>query len=1283
MKRLACLVILATSFCNPAFSQNPHEIVGAQGARAVDEAQFVRLSGTVHPLAQARYDRGPVPDAFPAERLLLLLQRSPEKEAALQQYLADAHRPGSNAFHQWLTPQEFGERFGPTDEDIQTAENWLSSHGFSVSKISRGRQYLEFSGTAGRLREEFRTEIHQYDVEGETHYANATEVSIPAALATLVRGISPLHDFRAKPYVRIAGEAAYSRSTRQATPLWTIANPFGTPNPNAYPVAPEDFATQYDLGPLYQAGITGTGQTIGIINESNIDLSLVAAYQQLFNLPNNPTQVVIDGADPGTLQGIDIEAYLDVEVSGAVAPKATVNLYISSGSTMQDPLMLAAIRAVEDNQASVLSVSFGSCEASLGSAGNQFWSSLWEQAAAQGQTVLVASGDSGPMCYIVSGVSVSGIASTPWNVAVGGTDFYYSDYASGGASATTLWNAANDMGLGSLKATLPEQPWNDGYGLDIIANGLARNEFGAGGGGPSSCITRGAMASCVAGYAKPAWQSGPGVPGDSSRDLPDVSLFASNGANLSGWPICGFAGECAAGTGTASLPNILIVGGTSASTPAMAGIMALVNQKYGRQGQANFTFYPLAQQKPSAFHDITVGSNIVPCLVAFPECVKNASGKYVTPGNTATPNYDLASGLGSVDASVLVNNWNSIVFKPTTTTLHLSATSVSHGTPVTVTTSVNSSTAGSSAPTGDVAILTTSPLPSSQSQTFLTLAAGTGTATIDSFPGGFYDVSAAYHGDGVYGGSTSSPVALTVTPENSTITLSLLNGQAVLPSTGASVAYNAPFSLSVQPVGISAPVGKTNGIATGTVTFTIDKITSIVPLDASGIALWNPPALAIGPHTASASYSGDASFNASTAAPATFAVAKGQPFINDNIFGVESLFGPVINVTTGGSLSITIVVAPNNPVVGVAAPTGTVTACLSEFEQLCQSPVYSQTATLASPNGNNAQEATATVTFTNLAAGYYFPSFSYSGDGNWNSGGLIDLITIQVGPAPSQAATTTALTITPTTVEGSDYVKVTTTVSGMSNSGTAPTGIVSYFDNGVFLTFILFPQGKTGSSATVSFNLKGSSFWNNGSNQMAAIYQGDANYAPSTSATVNVTATQMVGDFTITPQSPQLSVKPANSGTVGLTLTSLKNFNGPVSLTCATPSANVTCSVNPPTPMLNGTVTASLTVTVAAQAASLAGRPADSLPWQRSGSALLLATVLLGSLASRKRSFTFLLNLGLFTTLLVAGCSSGGGGISPPPPPPPPPSNYVPYSVVVSGTANGIVHNAKITVLVP
>lgn len=559
MKLKALFVILEIVLAIPASAQFQAKLLVTQ---PINETNIVALHGSVHPLAQARFDRGVVSDSFPVNRVLLLLNRPPDREAALRQFLNDAHTRGSASYHKWLTPELYGEQFGPADADIQTAAGWLTSHGFRVSKTSKSRQFVEFSGTAAMVRGAFHTEIHQYSINGESHFANAGELKIPAALAPLVSGVSPMSDFRAKPMLRVLGQASYSRTTHKVTPLWTLPNGSST----FYGLAPEDFATQYDLAPLLKTGTNGAGQTIGIINESNIDLSLVQAYQKLFGLSSAPPQLIIDGSDPGTLSNVSIEAYLDVEEAGAVAPGAQVNLYIGNASglftgdpdntNLVDPLYMAALRAVDDNQASVLSVSFGQCEGFMQAAGNSLWSALWQQAAAQGQTVLVSSGDSGSagcdngtgQWTTEDGLQVNGLASTPWDVAVGGTDFYYSDYATGGASIANLWNQTNDASYGSLKAPLPEQVWDTVYGFNAIGPYVQNQQesIPAGGGGASSCINSVSSSTgsvlpfacdsaaaplnspALYGYAKPSWQTGSGVPSDGVRDIPDVSLFAAN-----------------------------------------------------------------------------------------------------------------------------------------------------------------------------------------------------------------------------------------------------------------------------------------------------------------------------------------------------------------------------------------------------------------------------------------------------------------------------------------------------------------------------------------------------------------------------------------------------------------------------------------------------------------------------------------------------------------------------------------------------------------------------------
>jgi hypothetical protein len=1272
-------------------------------SQAIDETRLVTLKGSVHPLTRTGIDQGAVSDSFATGRLILLLNRPAEREKALQQFLQDVHTSGSASYHMWLTPDRFGAKFGPADADIQAVAGWLMSHGLQVTKTSRSGQFIEFSGTAGQLREVFHTQIHHYLMNGESHYANATEVKIPAALATLIGGVSQMNDFRAKPQLKVAGKALYARATRKTTPQWTLPNPYGTANPYAYTVTPEDFATQYDLGQLYQAGVSGAGQTIGIINESNIDLSLVQAYQNLFGIAGTLPQVVIDGNDPGTLDGVNVEAYLDVELSGAIAPKATVDLYIAGSSDLVDPLELAALRAVDDNQASVLSVSFGACEVLLGNAGNQFWAGLWEQAAAQGQTVLVSAGDSGSECSLEEENTVSGLASTPWNVAVGGTDFYYTDYATGGASATSLWNQTNDAKLGSLIAPLPEQPWDDPYGLNVIADGYQRGERGAGGGGASNCATQNDTASsltCTGGYAKPGWQTGTGVPADKVRDLPDVSLFASNGANLSAYAICAFDGECAAGTGGNA--EVYLVGGTSASAPAMAAIMALVNQKYGRQGQANYTLYPLAQQKPAAFHDITVGSNSEVCggVADPPICVLQWNGIYGTPQYPAGPGYDQASGLGSVDANALVNNWNSIAFKPTNTTLRLSSTSVAHGTAITVTTSV-APTSGSGTPTGDVAILTDSTLPASQSQLFVTLNNGTGASSVNYLPGGEYHVTGRYGGDGTFAGSTSTPETLTVTPEKSNLGFSVVSSGSALPASGGTVTYDMPLALRIQPTGASAAAGTSNGFATGAATFTIDSTTATVALNTAGIATWTPPALAIGTHTASASYSGDASYAAAASStPITFSVTPGVVLMNGFLIGPytyqlapngETL--PAYYMNPGGNLTLSVTVEGDSNSaqypLGTPAPTGTVKICLSTYGGLygeCQNGVVtSQTVPLVPFKGAYAQESMAVATFSNLGAGpdgYYFFNAVYSGDSVWGSGSFIDISAINIQTLPPLAPTTTTLDITPTSISGAQKAQVTATVAGAGNGRTSPTGEIDFYNENVFLTYCIWKTGVAGTTNTCSFEVTPSWFLNNGANQLEARYWGDGANGPSVSNVVKFTSTQTGGDFTLAPQTPQLTVNPGSSGTVALNLQSLSNFSGVVALTCTPSSSQFGCSVAP-TVTLNGATSVTLTINATVQTAELAvpNRQKQS-HWPVAAGLLGFGFLLAGGRTSRKLRRSLLLTLCLFAAMATISCGSGGSTTTPPPTPING-SAAGTYSVLVTGTVNGIIHNVKITVVIP
>ena len=1216
----------------------------------IDDRVRTILKGNVHPLAQTRYDQGAVADSFPAERLLLLLQRSPEREAALRQFLQDAHRLGNSGYHKWLTPEQFGELYGPEDSDVAAVSGWLQGHGFSIARVTAGKTAIEFSGTAGQIRDAFHTEIHTYLVNGEPHHANNLNPQVPAALASVVAGITPLNDFRPQSYVREVGKAVYDRSTHKLVPQWTF--PAG---PDVLLFGPGDFALQYDLNPLYAAGVTGTGVTIGIIGDSNVDPSVAAIYRSFFGLPANPLNVVVDGIDPG-INGDGVESYLDVEQSGAVAPGATINLYTSADTSLQYGLNLAAVRAVDDDVATVLSTSYGGCEQDMGSAGNQFWASLWEQAAAQGQTAFVSSGDGGPAgCdnfnagqAAQDGIAVNAIASTPWNVAVGGTDFYYSSY-NGTASAQqtqleTYWDTVPTLfPTTSLLQSVPEQPWNQPFGLNLYSGGVynpnAPNIVG-GSGGPSSCSvgvegSNGAYSSCTGGYAKPAWQSGDGVPADGVRDLPDVSLFAAAGENGSFYPICTGPGECVVTDGDLTVG---VVGGTSASSPAMAGIMALVNQKYGAQGQANFTLYPLAAQHPSAFHDIAVGSNVVPCQQGSANCTLSANTDntkgFFTLGYYAGKGYDLATGLGSVDANALVQNWNSISFKSTSTTLSLSQTSFTHGTPVNVNVGVSGS---GGTPSGDVALVTTASPTSNTGVSDLTLQGGAASATVNSLPGGQYKITARYGGDSLFASSASTPVTVDVAPEASSLSLfgtaySYNTNTSAALVNGGTYPYGTYIALDASVAGGSAASGSIDGIATGTVVFTDAASTGAInsgPVNVgrASTAIWIPTQFGAGSHSVTASYSGDSSFNASsTAAPLTFTVTKVTPVIDL----YQGLGTNPVPVGVGQPVTLTVTAGIYS---GAAPPTGIVTFYFGNK--------VLGTAPLLPSYDFNAYSPVATLTVTSLPLGTDTVTARYSGDANFNA------VTSNAVAIPViQAATVTAVA-TPSTLFPVQNFTVTANVAG-ANGQPAPTGGVVFYAYG--------PGGSWTASGSLvngsaSYTFTGP-YWSPGTVYVDVGYSGDTNYA-AVDVTIPVT---MANPFTMAATPVVIAAPGATTGnTSTITVTPATGFTGTVYFSCTLtyypPGAQhlPTCSVPASFNVTNANPVAATMTISSAPPTTTALSSHSELRWLAAqGSMFVAAFVLIGIPGCRRsrRRLGLLVAAGLIACL--AGCgggsSMGGGG---------------------------------------
>ena len=697
--------------------------------QAVDETQLTVLKHNTYPLARAEFDRGPAPASLPMENMLLVLKRSPEQEAALDKLMSQQLDKSSPNFHKWLTPVQFGQQFGPAEQDIQTITSWLGSHGFQVVDVANGRTVINFSGNAGQVQQAFHTAIHSYVVNGEQHWANSSDPQIPTALTPVIVGVNTLHNFRWKPAHVHAGEFIKSKETGKVTavnPNFTFAGGCGAPGANCFGVGPGDFATIYNVLPRWTANNDGTGVIIAVVGQTDINGADDTQFRTIFGLPvpgpirADGTSLLLniiqnpDAGDPGTIgpapgsNDDEAEADIDTQWSGAVAKGATIDYVKSASTNASNGVDLSATYIVDNHLAPILTESYGACEAELGSAGNMFYFSLWQMAAANGMSVFIAAGDQGSAACDVgsditaatSGLQVSGFASTPFNVAVGGTDF--NDIDSNGNVLSQFWSSSNTTNASvtqeSAVSYIPEVVWNNscssnlwaviGASSDPLANcnntGLNGQGVVGGGGGVSACTFGNPVdaAACIGGYTKPSWQAGSGVPNDGKRDIPDISFFSGSGFfNASFYIVCQMDANSGAGSSTSSC-NLTTpfldfqgFGGTSVATPAMAGIMAMVVQQTGEmQGNPNPVHYALAAQA-NIFHAIT-GTNAMPCTPGTPDCTDASGGDTfgITTVQTgplagalgygASNGFNLAGGLGSANVANFVTAFASAVIAP-------------------------------------------------------------------------------------------------------------------------------------------------------------------------------------------------------------------------------------------------------------------------------------------------------------------------------------------------------------------------------------------------------------------------------------------------------------------------------------------------------------------------------------------------------------------------------------------------------------------------------------------
>jgi len=727
------LPLLASAQC---LAVQPDRITGP-----IDTSQRIALQGNVHGFAQPRFDVGRADGNKLISGVTLAFRLSAAQQADLDNLLVQQQDRSSANFHRWLTPVQFANRFGMTPRDISRVAEWLESQGFSVSAIANSRNQISFNGSVAQIESVFGTEIHNYLVDGEIHFANATNPSVPAALASLVVGMGNLHDFRPKPHL--------------------VRPHFTSSVSGDHFLTPGDFATIYDIQPLYNAGIDGSGQTIAVVGQTAIFTSDINNFRAAAGLPAKlPSQVLVPFSGNSVVSTGDLgEADLDLEWSNGVAKNATV-IYVYVGNNPNYSVWNSLQYAIDNNLAPVISISYGACETANGKAFADQVQGWVLQANLQGQTVVASSGDSGAadcdgqVASATGGLAVDVPAAIPEVTGMGGTEFF-GDPAS--TTTTTYWQGASGGDtISSALQYIPEEAWND----------TTQNATLSASGGGASLY-----------FAKPAWQSGTGVPNDGQRDVPDLAFSSS--PDHDGYLICSQNDSDGLPSCTSGFRDskafLDVIGGTSAATPSFAGVLALLNQYLVTNGFltkagigiANPNLYHIATYNPTAMNDVTTGNNIVPCTTGTPNCPAKAPLQY---GFTAGVGYDQVTGLGSVNANSLAIAWGELMTTSTTSVTPSSA-AILGGSNETLTATVTPSSA-----TGIVSFYNNG---STTAIGTASVSSGTGVFSTTSLPNGTNAITASYTGS--HANSQSPAATVTVTP---------------------------PFTMSAFPATLSLPAGQ-------------------------------------------------------------------------------------------------------------------------------------------------------------------------------------------------------------------------------------------------------------------------------------------------------------------------------------------------------------------------------------------------------------------------------------------------------------------------------------------
>ncbi len=988
---LLASLVLPASFVSASAQQSAAATQVDRVPEHADYTSMVQLKATLPGWVTASRDAGAVPESTNIG-IAIVIARSPEVEAAYLQRQDDLQNPNSPEYHHWLTPQQIGEQFGPTQHDLDALTGWLLSQGLQVAPVNPSRTMVHASGAAAVVGKAFKTNFRFFTSFNKPHYSAASEPSIPVALSSIIGSIHGMTDIELRPMSHVQPSSKFTRDA-SGKPQFTASD--GT----THYMFPGDFATIFNINPVYTANIKGSGQKVAIIGESTISNSDITEFESISGLSSNtPNTIVVPaasgGTNPGTVSGDEGESDLDLQRVIGVAPSVTADFVISGTGVAPyagyQGIDVAAEYEINTLKDPVLTLSYGSCEVDAGTTSDNYWGTLFGQAAMEGISVFVSAGDSGAAgcdtafstAPATQQLSVNTICANDYTTCVGGTEF--NDASNG----STYWSATNGSNEASALSYIPEGAWNE----STFSGGTS---FVAGTGGGASIYT-----------AKPSYQTGTGVPADGKRDLPDVSFPASGHDGYFGCEADltfsgGGSADCSKGDGA-------IFSGTSAAAPGWAGVTALLNEKLGGTGQGNLNtlIYKLANLSSTPFHDATIAtSGVTNCAVNTPSICNNSDPGMTSltsgqAGYDLTTGYDLATGWGSVDVNALLTTAaTETTLAATTATLTANPAAPTTAQTVVFTSKV---TANSGTPTGTVQFSSNG----TKLGAAVTLVNGTATSPAESFPMvGMYTITALYSGSSTYQDAAAPSLTLNVISSGATATTSTLTSTTMTASTS-------------QTVGFTDTVKGTGGTPTGTVQFTLNGTNYGSPVTLSGgVATLAPAVLVAGSDVVKAIYSGDNSFSASTSNSVTVTVSAAATSTAITVSAPETdpngylVFSGTVTAATGG---------------------GTPTGSLTLYQTMSAgTPGSAITNPIPITNG------TLDVAFTGIPAGSYIVYWVYSGDSNYGTS-QSSTVTFNVASTfnPTYTLTPTNTTVTATAgSSASNVITVASTNGFVSNVG--------------------------------------------------------------------------------------------------------------------------------------------------------------------------------------------------------------------------------------------------------